>query len=535
MIKEKIYLFDTTLRDGQQTQGVDFSVDDKVAIAKALDDLGLDYIEGGWPGANPTDTSFFETRPKFKNSKFTAFGMTKRSGRSADNDPQLRALIDSGADSVCLVAKTWDYHVDVALGISLDENLLSIKDSVNSVRNNKIEPLIDCEHFFDGFKANPDFSLSCIDAALSAQAKWVVLCDTNGGTLPNEIFDIVSKVSEKFSGENIGIHCHNDTENAVANSLAAIDAGARQIQGTLNGLGERCGNANLISLIPTLLLKDIYSKKYDISISKKDLKSLKNISLLLDGILNRQPNKHQPYVGDNAFAHKGGLHVSAVMKDPSTYEHENPEEVGNTRKILVSNQAGKSNLLSRLSSVGIEIKNNDERLNELLEVVKEKEFRGYSYDGAGASFELLAKNILDKVPNFFSVSDYEISIKKQNSNNKSNLTSEAFVKVSVEGREIKSNGKGNGPVNALDKALRGDLGIYDDYLKDLVLVDYKVRILNGGTEAITRVVIESIDKDGSSWFTVGVSPNIVEASLKALMDSIQYKLIKDDAPLPKKC
>lgn len=533
MAKEKLYLFDTTLRDGQQTQGVDFSVEDKISIAKALDSFGLDYIEGGWPGANPTDTNFFESSPKFKNSKFTAFGMTKRSGRSADNDPQLRALIDSGAESICLVAKTWDYHVDVALGITLDENILSIKESVDAVKKNQLESLIDCEHFFDGFKSNPGFSLSCIESALKAGADWVVLCDTNGGTLPGEIFEIVSEVSKKFSGKNIGIHCHNDTENAVANSLAAIDAGARQVQGTLNGLGERCGNANLISLIPTLLLKDRYSRDFELSISKKDLRNLKNISILLDGILNRQPNKHQPYVGDNAFAHKGGLHVSAVMKDPSTYEHENPEDVGNIRKILVSNQAGKSNLLSRLSSVGIEIKNNDQRLSELLEAVKEKEFRGYSYDGAGASFELLAKNILNKVPHFFTVDDYEISIKKQSSNIASDLTSEAFIKVNVEGRQIQSSGKGNGPVNALDKALRKDLGIYDSHLKDLVLVDYKVRILNGGTEAITRVVIESIDKDGKSWFTVGVSPNIVEASLMALMDSIQYKLIKDNAPLPK--
>ena len=533
MAKEKLYLFDTTLRDGQQTQGVDFSVEDKISIAKALDSFGLDYIEGGWPGANPTDTNFFESRPKFKNSKFTAFGMTKRSGRSADNDPQLRALIDSGAESICLVAKTWDYHVDVALGITLDENILSIKESVDAVKKNQLESLIDCEHFFDGFKSNPGFSLSCIESALKAGADWVVLCDTNGGTLPGEIFEIVSEVSKKFSGKNIGIHCHNDTENAVANSLAAIDAGARQVQGTLNGLGERCGNANLISLIPTLLLKDRYARDYELSISKKDLRNLKNISILLDGILNRQPNKHQPYVGDNAFAHKGGLHVSAVMKDPSTYEHENPEDFGNIRKILVSNQAGKSNLLSRLSSVGIEIKNNDQRLSELLEAVKEKEFRGYSYDGAGASFELLAKNILNKVPHFFTVDDYEISIKKQNSDISSDLTSEAFIKVNVEGRQIQSSGKGNGPVNALDKALRKDLGIYDSHLKDLVLVDYKVRILNGGTEAITRVVIESIDKDGKSWFTVGVSPNIVEASLMALMDSIQYKLIKDNAPLPK--
>ena len=533
MAKEKLYLFDTTLRDGQQTQGVDFSVEDKISIAKALDSFGLDYIEGGWPGANPTDTNFFESRPKFKNSKFTAFGMTKRSGRSADNDPQLRALIDSGAESICLVAKTWDYHVDVALGITLDENILSIKESVDAVKKNQLESLIDCEHFFDGFKSNPGFSLSCIESALKAGADWVVLCDTNGGTLPGEIFEIVSEVSKKFSGKNIGIHCHNDTENAVANSLAAIDAGARQVQGTLNGLGERCGNANLISLIPTLLLKDRYARDYELSISKKDLRNLKNISILLDGILNRQPNKHQPYVGDNAFAHKGGLHVSAVMKDPSTYEHENPEDVGNIRKILVSNQAGKSNLLSRLSSVGIEIKNNDQRLSELLDAVKEKEFRGYSYDGAGASFELLAKNILNKVPHFFTVDDYEISIKKQSSDIASDLTSEAFIKVNVEGRQIQSSGKGNGPVNALDKALRKDLGIYDSHLKDLVLVDYKVRILNGGTEAITRVVIESIDKDGKSWFTVGVSPNIVEASLMALMDSIQYKLIKDNAPLPK--
>ena len=533
MAKEKLYLFDTTLRDGQQTQGVDFSVEDKISIAKALDSFGLDYIEGGWPGANPTDTNFFESRPKFKNSKFTAFGMTKRSGRSADNDPQLRALIDSGAESICLVAKTWDYHVDVALGITLDENILSIKESVDAVKKNQLESLIDCEHFFDGYKSNPGFSLSCIESALKAGADWVVLCDTNGGTLPGEIFEIVSEVSKKFSGKNIGIHCHNDTENAVANSLAAIDAGARQVQGTLNGLGERCGNANLISLIPTLLLKDRYSRDFELSISKKDLRNLKNISILLDGILNRQPNKHQPYVGDNAFAHKGGLHVSAVMKDPSTYEHENPEDVGNIRKILVSNQAGKSNLLSRLSSVGIEIKNNDQRLSELLEAVKEKEFRGYSYDGAGASFELLAKNILNKVPHFFTVDDYEISIKKQSSDIASDLTSEAFIKVNVEGRQIQSSGKGNGPVNALDKALRKDLGIYDSHLKDLVLVDYKVRILNGGTEAITRVVIESIDKDVKSWFTVGVSPNIVEASLMALMDSIQYKLIKDNAPLPK--
>ena len=526
MGKDKIYLFDTTLRDGQQTQGVDFSVQEKVNISKALDNLGIDYIEGGWPGANPTDTKFFEEKLNFRNAKFTAFGMTKRSGRSADNDPQLRALIETESDSVCLVAKTWDFHVDIALGISLDENISAIKESVDSVVASDKESLIDCEHFFDGFKSNSDFSLRCIEAAIERGSNWVVLCDTNGGTLPNEVFKIVSEVTKRFPGEKIGIHCHNDTENAVANSLAAIDAGARQLQGTINGLGERCGNANLISIIPTFLLKKQYSEKYDISIDKEKLKELKNLSRLIDDILNKHPNNHQPYVGDNAFAHKGGLHVSAVMKDPTTYEHVDPYLIGNNRKILVSNQAGKSNLLSRLQSIGVEIENDDKRVNKLLDIVKEKEFQGYSYDGAGASFELLAKTVLDEVPDFFTVEDYEVIIsgKKENKS-----LSKANISLKVGDKIINSEGEGNGPVNALDKALRKDLGVYNKHLEDLVLVDYKVRILDGGTEAITRVVIESSDKDNQSWFTVGISPNIIEASFEALMDSINYKLIKSKA------
>ena len=525
MSKEKVILFDTTLRDGQQTQGVDFSVQDKVNIAKALDNIGIDYIEGGWPGANPTDTKFFEKNNKFSNAKFTAFGMTKRSGRSADNDPQLRSLIDAHSDSICLVAKTWDFHVDLALGISLEENIEAIKDSVLSIKENNKEPLIDCEHFFDGFKSNPEFSFKCIEAALESGAEWVVLCDTNGGTLPNEIFQIVGEITRKFSGDKIGIHCHNDTENAVANSLAAIDAGVRHLQGTINGLGERCGNANLISIIPTLLLKKEYSEKYDISIDVDKLSELKNLSRLVDDILNKHPNNHQPYVGENAFAHKGGLHVSAVMKDPTTYEHVNPELVGNNRKILVSNQAGKSNLLSRLESIGMEINSDDKRINKLLEIVKEKEFQGYSYDGAGASFEILAKNVLDQVPNFFSVESYEVTI-VGSKDNKS--LSKANISINVDDRIINSVGEGNGPVNALDNALRKDLGIYNEYIQDLTLVDYKVRILDGGTEAITRVVIESSDSKNQSWFTVGISPNIIEASFEALMDSINYKLIKSN-------
>ena len=526
MSKDKVYLFDTTLRDGQQTQGVDFSVQDKINISNALDDMGIDYIEGGWPGANPTDTKFFEEKLNFKNAKFTAFGMTKRSGRSADNDPQLRALIETESDSVCLVAKTWDFHVDIALGISLDENISAIKESIDSVVASNKESLIDCEHFFDGFKSNPDFSLRCIETSIESGSKWVVLCDTNGGTLPDEVFEIVGEVTKRFSGEKIGIHCHNDTENAVANSLAAIDSGARQLQGTINGLGERCGNANLISIIPTFLLKKQYSEKYDISINKNKLKELKKLSRLVDDILNKHPNNHQAYVGDNAFAHKGGLHVSAVMKDPKTYEHVDPYLVGNNRKILVSNQAGKSNLLSRLESIGVEIENDDKRINKLLDIVKEKEFQGYSYDGAGASFELLAKTVLGEVPDFFSVEDYEVIIsgKKENKS-----LSKANISLKVGDKIINSEGEGNGPVNALDKALRKDLGIYNKFLEDLVLVDYKVRILDGGTEAITRVVIESSDSDNQSWFTVGISPNIIEASFEALMDSINYKLIKSKA------
>ena len=526
MSKDKVYLFDTTLRDGQQTQGVDFSVQDKINISNALDDLGIDYIEGGWPGANPTDTKFFEEKLNFKNAKFTAFGMTKRSGRSADNDPQLRALIETESDSVCLVAKTWDFHVDIALGISLDENISAIKESVDSVIASNKESLIDCEHFFDGFKSNPDFSLRCIEASIESGSKWVVLCDTNGGTLPDEVFEIVGEVTKRFSGEKIGIHCHNDTENAVANSLAAIDSGARQLQGTINGLGERCGNANLISIIPTFLLKKQYSEKYDISINKNKLKELKKLSRLVDDILNKHPNNHQAYVGDNAFAHKGGLHVSAVMKDPKTYEHVDPYLVGNNRKILVSNQAGKSNLLSRLESIGVEIENDDKRVNKLLDIVKEKEFQGYSYDGAGASFELLAKTVLGEVPDFFSVEDYEVIISGKKGNKS---LSKANISLKVGDKIINSEGEGNGPVNALDKALRKDLGVYNKYLEDLVLVDYKVRILDGGTEAITRVVIESSDNDNQSWFTVGISPNIIEASFEALMDSINYKLIKSKA------
>ncbi len=530
MSKEKIHIFDTTLRDGAQTQGVDFSIDDKLKIAKALDDLGVDYIEGGWPGANPTDTEFFQKKIKLNNSVLTAFGMTKRAGRSADNDPGLSSILNSNTPAVCLVGKSWDFHVDVALGISNKENLENISESTKLFVKEKKEFMFDAEHFFDGFKNNKEYALSCIKSAFDNGARWIVLCDTNGGTLPNEVSEIVHEVIKSVPGKNLGIHAHNDTGNAVANSLAAVLSGVRQIQGTINGLGERCGNANLMSVIPTLHLKETYSKDYEINIKKKNIGKLTQCSRLLDEILNRKPNQHLPYVGAAAFSHKGGLHVSAVQKDPKTYEHINPEDVGNARNIVVSDQSGKSNIVSRLKSIGIEFRQDDPKIKKLLEEVKDREFIGYSYDGADASFELLARRIMDEIPRYISIKEYDVSVKK---NSVGEIISSAKAKLEVDKKLILCEGEGNGPVHALDNAIRNNvdkLAKYSHYLKDLKLVDYKVRILNTGTEAVTRVSIESTDSKGKNWFTIGVSANIIDASFKALVDSLDYKLFKDKAP-----
>jgi len=530
MNKERLYIFDTTLRDGAQTQDVDFSIEDKEKISIALDNLGVDYIEGGWPGANPTDTEFFQKKHNFKNAKLTSFGMTKKSGRSADNDPGLSALMNSNTTSICLVGKTWDFHVDVALGISNEENLKNISESAKLFVKEKKEFMFDAEHFFDGYKANPKYAISCLKAAFDAGSRWIVLCDTNGGTLPHEISKIVREVSKDIPGKNLGIHAHNDTGNAVANSLAAVLAGVRQIQGTINGLGERCGNANLMSLIPTFFLKKDFSLKYEINIKPNNIKNLTQCSRLLDEILNRKPNKHLPYVGAAAFSHKGGLHVSAVQKDPKTYEHINPEDVGNSRNIIISDQAGKSNIISRLKTIGIDIKENDPKIKKLLEEVKDREFIGYSYDGADASFELLARRIIGEIPRYILIKEYDVSVKKSSSGK---IVSIAKAQLEVDGKKIICEGEGNGPVNALDNAIRQNvdrLTKYSKYLRDLKLVDYKVRILNTGTEAVTRVSIESTDSKGKNWFTIGVSPNIIDASFKALVDSLDYKLLKDNAP-----
>src|SRR5437016_5017720 len=362
MNRERLYLFDTTLRDGAQTNGVDFTLQDKQLIAQMLDELGIDYVEGGYPGANPTDTKFFAAKPRFDHARFTAFGMTRRPGRSASNDPGLAALLEAKADAICFVAKSSAYQVRVALETTNEENLASIRDSVKVAKAAGREVMLDCEHFFDGYKENPDFALACAKAAYDSGARWVVLCDTNGGTMPHEVESIVTDVLKHIPGDHVGIHAHNDTDQAVANSLAAVRAGARQIQGTLNGLGERCGNANLCSLIPTLRLKREFSDCFEIGVSDAQLKSLAHASRMLDEMLNRAPNRHAPYVGESAFATKAGIHASAIMKEPATYEHVSPETVGNRRKLLVSDQAGKSNLLAELDRIGISIEKDDDRL-----------------------------------------------------------------------------------------------------------------------------------------------------------------------------
>ena len=530
MSKERLYLFDTTLRDGAQMNGVDFTLHDKLTIARLLDELGIDYIEGGYPGANPTDTELFGTERKFA-ATFTAFGMTRRPGRSTSNDPGLATLLDARADAICFVAKSWDYHVRVALETTNEENLASIHDSVTAAKQKGREVLIDCEHFFDGYKANRDYALACAKTAYQSGARWVVLCDTNGGTLPHEVERIVADVTAHVPGDHVGIHAHNDTEQAVANSLAAVRAGARQIQGTLNGVGERCGNANLVSIIPTLKLKGEFADKFDIAITDDKLKTLAQASHVLDEMLNRAPNRHAPYVGESAFATKAGIHASAIAKDPATYEHVRPDLIGNHRRVLVSDQAGRSNVLAELERVGLAVDKNDQRVNRLLDEVKEREAAGYAYEAAGASFELLARRVLGRVPDYFAVEKFDVNVEQRiNAIGERVTVSMAVVKVKVGSDSLISAAEGNGPVNALDLALRKDLGKYQKYIEGLELTDYRVRILNGGTEAVTRVMIESQDETGARWTTVGVSPNIIDASFQALMDSVIYKLVKEGAP-----
>lgn len=529
MSRDRLYLFDTTLRDGAQTAGVEFSLEDKIAIAKLLEDLGVDYVEGGYPGANPVDTAFFET-PRTRGATFTAFGMIKRAGRSAENDPGVQALLQSAATATCFVAKAWDHQVELALGSTTGEHLEGIAETVRVAAAAQKEVLVDLEHFFDGFKANRTYALDCVRTALSAGARWVVLCDTNGGTMPSEIRDIVTAVLEVAPGDRLGIHPHDDTGQAVANALAAIEAGVRQVQGTLNGLGERCGNANLVTLIPTLVLKPFYAERFETGIAPERLERLTHISRAFDDRLNRAPARQAPYVGASAFATKAGIHASALLKDFSTYEHVPPESVGNERAIMVSQQAGKSNLVTALARHGIRLEKDDPRLDRLLATVKEREAIGYSYDGADASFGLLAHRVLGTLPGFFDVENYRATVERRHNAMGEEVTvTEAVVKVRVAGELLMSVAEGNGPVNALDQALRKDLGIYSARIEDLELVDFRVRILNGGTGAVTRVLVESRDGSGERWATIGVSANIIDASFEALYESITYKLMKTEA------
>ena len=528
MSKERLYLFDTTLRDGQQTPGIDFSLEDKITIAQMLDEFGIDYVEGGYPGANPLDTSFF-TRRRTTRAKFVAFGMTKRVGMSASNDPGLATLLRAPSDAVCFVAKSWDYHVRVALGCTEAENLDAIGASVHAAVAAGKEALVDCEHFFDGFKSNPAYATACAKAAMEAGARWVVLCDTNGGTQPSEIRIIVADIiAAGLPGARLGIHAHNDTGQAVANSLAAVDAGVRHIQGTLNGIGERCGNANLVTLIPTLMLKPPYKERFATGVGEQALEELTRLSRAFDDLLNRAPDAQAPYVGQSAFATKAGIHASAILKDPATYEHVAPEMVGNSRRVMVSDQGGKANFIAELGRRGIAIPPGTAKLETLISVVKDREAAGYAYEGADASFELLARHVFGTAPSFFDVTSFRCMVEGRFDENGAHRTvSEAIVKVLVDGEEKMSVAEGHGPVNALDLALRKDLGKFQSEIADLELVDYKVRILNGGTEAVTRVLIESRDATGARWSTIGVSDNVIDASFQALRDSIVYKLMKN--------
>jgi 2-isopropylmalate synthase len=524
--RERIHLFDTTLRDGAQTTGVDFSLADKRAVAKMLDRLGVDYIEGGYPGANPLDTEFFADPPKTR-ARFTAFGMTKRAGVSASNDPGIAGLLAAKAGAICFVVKSWDFHVHTALGVTLDENIKGLAESIAAAAAAGREVIIDCEHFFDGCKANAPYALDVVRAAHMAGAAWVVLCDTNGGTLPDEVERIVEDVLSEVPGVRLGIHAHDDTGHAVANSLAAVRAGARQIQGTLNGLGERCGNANLVSLIPTLMLKEPYASQFEIGVTQEALAGITQLSRAFDEVLNRQPNRQAPYVGAAAFATKAGIHASAVLKDPKTYEHVAPESVGNARAVLVSTQAGKSNVLAELERLGITVERNDPRVARLLDEIKDREAVGYAYEGADASFYVLAQKVLGKAREFFRVERFKVNVERRyNANGQLVTFSEATVKVVVDGETFISAAEGDGPVNALDMALRKDLGKYQSQIAGLELVDFKVRIFQGGTDAVTRVLIESRDETGDSWTTVGVSANIIDASFQALTDSIVYRLMR---------
>ncbi len=518
----KIQIFDTTLRDGQQTKGISYTVADRLKIAKILDDLGVDYIEGGWPGASPMVDEFFKEMENVNlvNAKLTAFGSTRRAQNSAKDDILLNKIINSKAKVACIFGKSWDLHVREALQISLEENLLIIEDSVQFLKSSGMEVLYDAEHFFDGYKKNPSYCLKTLQAAEKGGAECLILCDTNGGTLPHEIEQIMNEIKPHLKTP-LGIHAHNDTELAVANSLTAVRCGAIQVQGTINGYGERCGNANLCSVIPNLVLKMGHS----CLTTNDNLKKLFNVSHHVSEIANMVPIDNQAFVGKNAFAHKGGIHVSAILKNPDTYEHIKPESVGNQQVVTVSDQAGMSNLFYKAEKFGIKIDSKDPRLKELTAEVKKLESIGLTFEAGEASFELLMRRTLGLYKRFFTLEGFRVIDEKRSDSEK--IIVEATVKINVNDEKFHTAAEGNGPVSALDHALRKALSTIYPQIVNIHLRDYKVRVLNSseGPEAMVRVHIDSSDGE-ESWGTVGVSTNIIEASWSALVDSFEYKLLK---------
>ncbi|MBF0590178.1 MAG: citramalate synthase [Magnetococcales bacterium] len=523
-------LFDTTLRDGAQSEGITFSVRDKLRIAQRLDELGADVIEGGWPGANETDTEFFaqaKEKLNLTHSRLGAFGSTRRRPNlPPEEDPTLQELLRAETPVITIFGKSWGLHVTEALKISLKQNLELILDSITFLKSKNREVFYDAEHFFDGYKANANYAVKTLQAAAEGGADCLVLCDTNGGTLPTEISAITRHVIQELGPTPVGIHCHNDAGLAVANSLAAVEAGAVHVQGTMNGIGERCGNADLAVVIPNLQLK----MNRRTSIDDEGLKHLTSASRFVNEMINRPPRKNQPYVGDSAFAHKGGIHVSAVMKNSETYEHIPPELVGNRRNVLVSKQSGRSNLIYKLHEFGLtDFDPKDERVLGLLKEIKDLEHGGYQFDGADASFELLARKALGMLPKYFSLHDFRIIVERRIQEKGGwGWVSDASLKVeTIEGLEHTA-AEGDGPVNAVDRALRKALSRFYPMLQEIELVDFKVRILsNSGTDAVVRVFIESKDAGTERWGTVGVHSNIIAACYEALVDSIVYKLVKD--------
>ena len=521
-ISDAFHIYDTTLRDGAQQEGLNLSVHDKLTIARHLDDLGVGFIEGGWPGANPKDTEFFKLAAKelkLKNATFVAFGATRRANSKAADDVLLRALAESGAPVVTLVAKSHDRHVELALKTDLQENLAMIRDSINFLRQGGQRVFLDAEHFFDGYRANPAYALEVVRVAAEAGADVIALCDTNGGMLPDELSDVVAKVISDSSAR-IGIHCHNDTGCAIANSLAAVAAGASHVQGTLNGYGERTGNADLISIIANLQLK----KKQEV-LPAGALEEAFRIAHAVAEVTNVSPSARQPYVGISAFAHKAGLHASAIKVDPALYQHENPESVGNDMRMLVSEMAGRASIEIKSSQLGFDLSKEKEVVARLVERVKELESGGYTFEAADASFELLLREELaGKKPSFFTIESWKTSVDQSAAGS---VTSRAEVSIKAKGELISSSGSGNGPVNAIDRALRNGLEKLYPELAELELTDYKVRILEGrlGTGAITRVLVESSDGHGE-WSTIGVHENVIAASAMALEDALTYGLIR---------